>query len=209
MKLYHFPPSPNSRRVLAVAYHLGIEIELENIALPKGEQMAREFVNLNPNHKIPTLIDDDFVLWESTAIMQYLVSKIPDTTLWSDKPKVQADINRWLCWNIAHWSPACGIFVYEYLVKQFLNRGDPNPEELEKGKEQFHLFAKVLDDYIRDRQWLVGDDVTLADYAVGSFIDLAEPAHIPVDDYAGIVSWYSNIEGLDAWKKSAPENFTY
>jgi len=60
MKLYHFPPSPNSRRVLAVAYHLGMELELENVSLPKGEQMEPDFIKLNPNHKIPTLVDDDF-----------------------------------------------------------------------------------------------------------------------------------------------------
>lgn len=209
MKLYHFPPSPNSRRVLAVAYHLGIELELENIALPKGEQMNPPFVELNPNHKIPTLVDEDFVLWESTAIMQYLARKKPDHALWPDEPRIQADINRWLCWNIAHWSPACGIFVYEYIVKQFMNRGDPDPLELGKGEGQFHLFAEVLDKHIRDRDWLVGKNVTLADYAVGSFLDLAEPAYLPVDDYADIVRWYSNIGKLDAWKKSSPDNFTY
>ncbi|MGH8581140.1 MAG: glutathione S-transferase family protein [Gammaproteobacteria bacterium] len=65
MKLYHCPPTPNSRR-LALAYHLGIS-ELETVNLFKGQQMHSEFVKLNPNHMIPTLLDGDFVLWESTA----------------------------------------------------------------------------------------------------------------------------------------------
>ena len=58
MKPYHFPPSPNSRRVLAVAYHLGLDPELIDVSLPEGEQMKPDFVALNPNHKIPTFIDD-------------------------------------------------------------------------------------------------------------------------------------------------------
>ncbi|OGT33503.1 MAG: glutathione S-transferase [Gammaproteobacteria bacterium RBG_16_51_14] len=207
MKLYHFPHSPNSRRVLAVAFHLGIELELETIALPTGAHMQPDFVKLNPNHKIPTLVDGDFVLWESTAIMHYLVSKKPGTSLWSDEPRVQADIYRWLYWNIAHWSPACGIFVYEYVVKQFRNLGGPDPEELTKGEELFHRFAQVLEDHLKRRQWLVGDHVTLADYATGSFLDMAEPAHIPVAGYGEINRWYGNIMNLDAWKKSAPANF--
>ena len=49
MKVYHFPPSPNSRRVLAVIYDLGLEAELELVDLPKGEQMREAFLRLNPN----------------------------------------------------------------------------------------------------------------------------------------------------------------
>ena len=208
MKLYHFPPSPNSRRVLAVAYHLGLDPELVDISLPKGEQMKPDFVALNPNHKIPTFIDDDgFRLWESTAIMQYLANKESGHTLYSNDLRQQADINRWLAWNISHWSPACGIHVFEYLVKDFLNLGDPDPDELKRGDELFLRFAEVLDDHLKDRKWLVGDNVTLADYAVGSFLDHAEVAHMPIGGFKQIQRWYADIEALDEWKKSAPSNF--
>ena len=207
MKLYHFPPSPNSRRVLAVANHLGIKLDLESVDLPKGEHLKPDFVKLNPNHKIPTLEDGDFVLWESTAIMLYLLSKKPGSSLYSNDLKIQADINRWLFWNIAHWSPACGIFIFEYLVKKFTNQGEPDPNELKKGEELFHRFAQVLDDHLKGRQWLVGKDVTVADYAVGSLLDLTELAHLPVKKYKEVNRWYGNIEKLDAWKKSAPANF--
>ena len=95
MKLYHFPFSPNSRRVLAVAYHLGIELELQALDLPKGEHMQPFFVKLNPNHQIPTLVDGDYVLWESAAIMIYLTTRKPGNTLYSGEPKTQSDINRW------------------------------------------------------------------------------------------------------------------
>ena len=208
MKFYHFPPSPNSRRVLAVAYHLGLDPELINVSLPKGEQMKPDFVALNPNHKIPTFIDDDgFTLWESTAIMQYLANRESGHTLYSDDLKQRADINKWLAWNLSHWSPACGVYVFEYLVKNFLNLGDPDPDELKKGDELFLRFAEVLDDHLGDRKWLVCDDVTLADYAVASFLDHAEIAHMPIDGFKQIQRWYADIEALDAWKKSAPSNF--
>jgi glutathione S-transferase len=207
MKLYHFPPSPNSRRVLAVAYHLGIEPELETVQLPKGEHLKPAFIELNPNHKIPTLVDDDFVLWESSAIMLYLLSKKPDNLLYSDEPKTRADINRWLFWNIAHWAPACGVFIYEYLAKKILDQGDADPAEIKKGEEQFHRFAHVLDNHLKDRDWLVGNNLTVADYAVGSLLDLEEAAHYPAEQYKEINRWYENIMQLEAWKKSAKENF--
>jgi len=207
MKLYHFPPSPNSRRVLAVAYHLGIEPELVTVQLPKGEHLKPAFVKLNPNHKIPTLVDDDFVLWESSAIMLYLLSKKPGNSLYSSDPEIQADINRWLFWNIAHWAPACGIFIYEYLVKKFLDQGGADPAEIRKGEELFHRFARVLDNHLHNRDWLVGNNLTVADYAVGSVLDLAAAARYPEGEYREIDRWYGNIMQLDAWKRSAPENF--
>ena len=207
MKLYHFPFSPNSRRVLAVAYHLGIKLDLEEVDLTKGEHLRPSFIRLNPNHKIPTLVDDDFVLWESAAIMLYLVSTKPGNTLWSDDPRVQADIHRWLFWNTANWGPACGIFIFENLVKKFTNQGAPDPKEIKKGEEQIHRFATVLDDHLKGRDWLVGKNVTLADYAVGSMLDLEEAAQIPLEKYRNIKRWYGSLEMLDAWKKSAPSNF--
>jgi glutathione S-transferase len=92
-------------------------------------------------------------------------------------------------------------------VKKFTHQGPPDPGELEKGDMQFHRFAAVLDDHLQGRGWLVGKNLTLADYAVAATLDLAEAAHMPVEKYRNIRRWYADIEKLDAWKKSAPANF--
>ena len=94
MKLYYFPPSPNTRKVHAVAIHLQLPIDLRLVDLQKGEQHHPEFVQLNPTGRTPVLQDDDFILWESTAIMQYLASQVPNS-LWSENPQIRADIMRW------------------------------------------------------------------------------------------------------------------
>lgn len=207
MKLYHFPPSPNSRVVLAVAYHLDIPLELEALNLFKGEQMRPEFVQLNPNHMIPTLVDGDFVLWESSAIIQYLACKRPGNTLWPTDPRHQADISRWLCWRLAHWGAACGILIYERLVKPNIGLGEPDGAEIAKGEERFHRFAKVLDDHLRGRSWLVSDSLSLADFAVGGLLDLSDVAHYPLQPYREIARWYAGLEAIPAWQRSAPKNF--
>ncbi len=208
MKIYHFPPSPNSRRVLAVAYHLGLEPELISVGLAQGEHMTPEFISMNPNHKIPVFIDNDgFTLWESAAIMLYLAKRESGHTLYPDDIRLQAEINKWLFWNTAHWSPACGVYVFEYLVKDFLNLGEADPAEIKKAEELFMRFAEVLDQHLQGRDWLVGDAITLADYAVGSFLDHVEVAHMPLDNFKQIQRWYAGIAELDSWKKSAPANF--
>ena len=204
MKLYEFPLSPNSRRVVAVLHHLNLDCEQEVLDLSKGAQMSPDFLKLNPNHMIPTLVDGDFVLWESNAIMQYLCSKVPNNALYPTDPHVQADINRWQFWQASHWGSACGIMIFEHVIKKFFMNAEADAAEVTKGEERFHRFAQVLEDYLKGREWLVGSSVTLADLSVGSFLDLAELAKYPMAPYTEIPRWYGNIQQLPAWKSSAP-----
>ncbi len=81
MRLYHHPMSTNARRVLMTAHHLEVDLDLELIDLSKGEQNSPQFLQLNPNHRVPVLEHDGFVLWESYAIMQYLADTSPVQSL--------------------------------------------------------------------------------------------------------------------------------
>jgi glutathione S-transferase len=204
MKLYHFPHSPNTRKVLAVIHHLGLNTELETVNLLSGDQMKPEYLALNPNHMTPALQDGDFVLWESNAIMQYLASAKHGNRLWPLEPKAQADISRWQCWQLAHWGPACDTLIYERLVKHLLQLGDPDPAEIAKAEEKFHRFADVLNQHLRERRWIVGDDVTLADLSVGAPLTYGDAAQLPLGDYREIRRWCAGLEEVNAWKKSAP-----
>ncbi len=91
MKLYGFPVSPNTWKVRAVAAHLGIVLDDQLVDLRRGEQRAPDYLALNPTGRTPTLVDGDFVLWESNAIMQYLASGTPNG-LWPDDARTRADI---------------------------------------------------------------------------------------------------------------------
>jgi len=203
MKLYHFPISPNSRRAIATVHHLGLACDLEVVDLGKGEQLQTEFLNLNPNHMIPTLVDDDFVLWESNAIMQYLCAKVPANSLYPEDIKVRADITRWQFWQAAHFGSACGVYIFEWIIKPALNLGETNLEEIAKAGERFHRFASVLEQHLKGKEWLVGNGVTLADFSVGSYLGLTEMAKYPIENYPEIQRWYRNIEQLPAWQSSS------
>ena len=109
MKLFGFPPSPNVWKVLATAHHMGVPLELQIVDLTKGEQRKPEYLALNPTGRVPTLVDGDLVLWESSAIMQYLGSKCK-TSLWPDGAKKRADIMRWQSWHLQHWSRGANPF---------------------------------------------------------------------------------------------------
>src|SRR5215510_3316885 len=120
MKLYGFPHSPNTWKVRAVAAHLGLPLELHVVDLTKGEQRAPGYLALNPTGRTPTLIDGDLVLWESTAIMQYLAERKPNA-LWPSDARKRADIMRWQSWQLQHWgSEACGPLIFQRVVKKIV-----------------------------------------------------------------------------------------
>jgi len=204
MKLYHHPLSSNCRKVSVAALLLGIDLDLQFIDLPAGAQKKPDYLRLNPNGLAPTLEDGSFVLWESNAIMQYLAEKKPGNTLWPSDPRMRADISRWQCWELAHWTPALAIIIHENLVKKLLKMGEPDPAEIKKGEEATHRFAQILDNHLQGKKYLVGEALTLADISVAAILMYRQPARLPLDQYKNINGWVAQIEKLDAWQKTAP-----
>src|SRR5579862_4730772 len=126
MKLYGFPPSPNTWKVRAIANYLHIPLELELVDLTKGGQRAPAYLALNPTGRTPTLVDGDFTLSESNAIMTYIAGRKPNA-LWPTDPRTRADIARWLFWQLGHWgADACVPLTFQRLVKKILNLGPPD-----------------------------------------------------------------------------------
>jgi glutathione S-transferase len=204
MKLYYFPASPNTRKVHAVALHLGLLLELYRVNLPEGEQHTPAFRRLNPTGRTPTLHDGDFVLWESTAIMQYLASQL-DNTLWPEDWQVRADIMRWQSWQLAHWSGGCQPLQFERFVKPMLQQGEPDEQVIQQATEIFHREASMLNAHLAIHPYLVKDLLTLADFSVASDLTYAAVAQFPLESYPHIRAWYERIEQLPAWQATTPQ----
>jgi glutathione S-transferase len=204
MKLYYHPNSPNCVDVLATANHLGLQLDLQLVDLLKGAQKDPAYLGINPNGRVPTLVDGDFILWESNAIMQYLASKKPNHPAWPADEKIRADIARWQFWQAFHWTRATGTLVWENMVKRFLNAAGPDPAKIKEAEELFHALAAVLDGHLKIRQYLVGAAATLADFSVAAPLIYSQPARFPLDEYANIRAWYGRIGELDSWKKALP-----
>ncbi len=204
MKLYCFPPSPNTWKVRAFAHQIGVPLELQLVDLTKGDQRKPEYLALNPTGRTPTLVDGDFKLGESSAILQYLGSKTK-TALWPDDTKSRADIMRWQSWHLAHWSRGTTGFIFENLVKAIMKIGEPDPKALAQAAELFHQDASVLDKHLGVHPYLVGDILTLADFTVVAPLFLAEPGKIPLEKYGNIRRWFGAQAALPAWQQTAPK----
>ena len=113
LKLYYTSGSPPSRAVLQTIRVLEADVEVKMVDLMKGENLLPEFLKLNPLHQVPVLVDGDFVVTESRAIMAYLVnSRKPDSDLYPIEPKQRALIDQRLYFDaINFFELAAGILV--------------------------------------------------------------------------------------------------
>ncbi len=205
MRLYHHPLSSHARRVTMTALHLGRKLDLVAIDL-MDQNDRRRLAELNPNGMVPVLDDDGFVLWESVAIMQYLADCTPGQTLYPQDTQVRADVNRWLVWACQHFAPAIGVVTWEKAWKKIVEGKDTDPVELARGERDLATFATVLDAHLSTRTWVVGDQVTLADYALAAPLMYRESAGLPVETYPGMLAWFERVRALPAWRATEPNH---
>jgi glutathione S-transferase len=203
MKIYHSPLSSNSRKVVMATLHLGLDAELVSIDLTKGEQKRPEHLARNPNGKVPVLVDGDFVLWESHAILAYLADKTPGQTLYPTELAARAQVNQWLFWAANHWGPSISILSFEHFVKKFVGGGEPDPGQVKRGEAQFTDFVQVLDRHLAQRAWVAAETLTLADLAIAASLMYLVPAKLPIAPHTNVLAWFDRVQALDVWKKTS------
>ncbi|MFO0723959.1 MAG: glutathione S-transferase family protein [Myxococcota bacterium] len=206
MKFYYNPLSPNSRRAWATINHLELTNKVEAIVveMSKGEHMKPEFLAMNPNHKVPVLVDGDFKLWESAAIMTYLCEMTPNQKLWGSTPRLRADTMRWMSWHLAHFGQAVGTYNWEYAFKP-MQKQTPDMALIEKAAVDFHKFAPVLNAHLENKKWLVNEELSLADFYIGAGFQFEPMSKLPLENYPHIRAWHTRLMAIPSWAKTAPK----
>ncbi len=203
IRLHAFPLSPRAFKVLFAAHHLGVDYELAFVDFRIQAQKSPGFTVLNPNQRMPVLEDDGFVLWESNAIVEYLAAQKPDSGVLPANLKARMDAVKWQFWESAHWDPACGVFMFENVVKGLFGMGEPSPAELKRGGELFARLGPVLDGALQKTRYVAGDTLTVADISLGSTLISADQAQMPLEDYRGIQRWRAELSALPGWIAAA------
>lgn len=201
MKLY-YAETLNPRKACAVARHLKAPVEYVFVDLAKGEHRTPAFRALNPNQKVPVLVEGGRSLWESNAIMCRLAAAM-DSDMWP-RDERQIEVIRWLSWDAVHFTRHGGALFFEYVIKPRFGLGGPDPAIVEQALAQFRTFAPVLDAHLSDRRWLVGDGLTVADFVVAVALPYAEDAPIPLEEFANLRRWHDHLNELEAWRAPFP-----
>lgn len=209
LKIHADPITVNCRKVLAGLDLIGCPYELVHVDYFKGEQKAEPYISVNPNASVPAMVDGDFVLWESNAILQYAADKAGNEAAYPRDLKSRADVNRWLLWESSSWFPSCYVFLVENCVKPLLG-GAADPAVLDAQAAQFHKLAGILDARLAGKQWVVGNGPTIADIALAAPMHLHGWQRLPLNDHPNLKRWMTQgVEKLPCWQKTTVyEGFT-
>lgn len=200
LKLHAFPLSPRGFKALVVAEYLGVPYEFVLCNLRNGDQKTAAYTAVNPNQKMPAIEDGDFKLWESNAIIQYLASKKPGALLPLDE-QARADVARWMFWESTTWDPSVATLAFERVVKGLFGLGGPDAARVAEGEQKFNFAANILNAHLKGRDYIAGDKLSLADFALASALTMAEPAQLPLAQYPEIQRWGATMTSLPAWSR--------
>jgi glutathione S-transferase len=196
MKLY-FSRNYNPRLAVAVARYLNSPVEFE-FASPFSPGEREKFIKLNPNLSLPILVEAEATLWEADAIACRL-SHLAGSDFWPTG-KAMPDLVRWISWGYWNFVRACDQVHFERVTKQRYGLGPVRRELVEAGLREFASSAAILEQHLAGRDWLVGDEVTYADFRVACVLPFAELAGLPLADFSRVAAWHARLMEIPAWK---------
>ncbi|XP_063830541.1 glutathione S-transferase 1-like [Ostrinia nubilalis] len=196
VKLYHFPVSGPSRGALLAARSIGVPIEIEIVDLFKKEQLKESFLKLNPQHCIPTLDDDGFVLWESRAIASYLADKFgKDDLLYPKDLKRRALVNQRLYFDSSSLYVKIRSICFPIL---FLGETEIKPNL----KDDLNSTLAFLDQFLSGSKWVAGDNVTIADTSIYASLSSILAVGWDISKFLNITRWVKQCESLPGYAEN-------
>ena len=159
--------SVNVQKVLWCLAELDLPFERIDAGMQYGVTQEAHYLAMNPNARVPTLVDGDYALWESNSIMRYLcMAYRPDTPIYPGEPKRRAAVDRWLDWTLSTVQPV------DRPVFWALVRTPPDKRDMAKVQRDADAAAEVwriAEHHLSTRRYIEGDTFTLADIAIGAY----------------------------------------
>ncbi|HEY2020141.1 glutathione S-transferase family protein [Paraburkholderia sp.] len=202
MKLY-YAETLAPRKACAVAGYLDLPIDYVFVDLGHGEHTKPDYLAINPNGKVPALVDGERRLWEADAIICHLAQRA-QSALWPRDAQQQIDVVRWMSWNSQHLYRHAGTLYFEHLIKPWIGLGDPDQTTVAQAQASFRQHAAVLDQHLNGRKWLLGNDLSVADFSVGVSLPYAHDSKMPLDEFPEVRRWHDQLNAFDAWRNPFP-----
>lgn len=192
LKLYDVPISGNCHKVRMMLSILGVAYEKIPVNLPEGEQKTPDYLAINPLGKVPAIDDDGVVLWDSQAILVYLATKYGSADWYPDDAVGRGEVQKWLA--LAANEMFNGTAIARAL-KIFNRPGDPAPH-----KVLAEATLAVINDWLKDREWLACGRPTIADIAVYPYAAMAWEGEIDMSAYPAMNAWIERVEALPGYE---------
>jgi len=192
---FYTAPTPNGWKVAMTLEEMGLDYQLHMVNLSGGEQQEESYLAINPNGRIPAIVDDGFPVFESGAIMLYLAEKTGK--LIPRDIKGRSEVVQWLMFQMAGIGPMQGQAVV--FVRYF-------PEDIPAAKDRYinesRRLYEVLDRRLEGREWLV-NDFSIADIANWSWIRSHKWARVSVEGLDNLSRWMDQMRNRPACERGA------
>lgn len=182
-------PTPNGYKVSVLLEEMGVEYNLIPVDLSQGQQKTPEFLALNPNGRIPVIVDrdnDDFVVFESGAIMVYLAEKYGQ--FYPQDPKIRSRALQWLMFQMGGVGPMMGqanVF-YRYFPETI-------QPAIDRYQKECRRLFEVLDRRLAESPYLAGEDITIADFANWCWVRTYKWSGVSVDGLDHLNRWIDEL----------------
>ncbi len=196
IKIYGSPKS-SAGRCFWLLEELNLKYERMPIDMRAKEHKSENFLKLNPNGKVPCLIDDQFVIWESMAINNYLVDKYK-SPLQGATPEDRGLISQWSFWAILELQKP---LIEAFIQKVFVPEDRRDQLVIDNAINTTKPLLALLDKYLQNRKYMVGNNFSLADLNVASVVNLTSAIEMDIKSCTNVSSWAQSCQDRPAFQK--------
>ncbi|NEQ80829.1 MAG: glutathione S-transferase family protein, partial [Moorea sp. SIO2I5] len=197
LKFYKNPMSNNARRVWIALLEKQIDFEPFEIKLD-GDQFTPEFIEINPFHHVPVLIDDGFKVIESLAILDYLEAKYPTPALMPTDPQAIATVRMIELVNVNELAPAIVTFMRHNLEIEV------EAKKLEQAQQKLATVMKFYNKKLGDKNYFVEGQFTVADIVAGLSVYFLSKIGVSLADYPSVQNWQTTLQQRESWQQVQP-----
>ena len=197
IKLYHASPCPYGRKVLAVLSQKALDYEIKKMSFAAKDHQKPPFLGLNPNGEIPLIDDEGVIVYESSAIAEYLDDEYPEPPLMPADSESRARVRMVHQFCDLHFVPAAGRVFKKILI----SKETPSAEDRAALQEAVDRLAV----YLGDNKHLAGKSFTLADCAAMPYLASVAEAAEPPADLEKLKAYLDRVKKLPAYKGAAYE----
>ncbi len=198
LKFYYSRLSINARRVWVNLLEKNIDYESIILRLD-GDQFQPDFLKLNPFHHIPVLVDGDFKIFESLAILDYLEAKYPHPSFMPNNARDIAKVRMIELVTVNELPPASIV-----LMKQMLDVA-VEEQKIEQARQTMAIALQYFEDNLEEnRLYFLGEQLSYADIVAGTAVAAIPNLGISLEPYPKVTKWVENLNQRPSWQKTRP-----
>jgi len=198
LKIWGRPNSINVQKVMWLASELDLTFEHEIAGMAHGKVDEAWYRKMNPNGRVPTIVDDNLTLWESNVIVRYLAAKHA-TGSWMPASNAQrAEAEMWMDWQQTVISPAITPVFWNIIRTP---PAEVNQAAIDTGAQQTHDALAMLDARLSDRPYILGDTLTVADIPAGCVAYRWFALPVEHGEIPNVKAWYDRLAQRPAYKE--------